>query len=117
MRFYTQFTDHKKQNGINTIVIPTSPRKANSAMHDFHTTFTVSFETSSEEAEIMESADECLRKERPTLIVFFVYSNQQSGWFDKLRCYFKSDGPDLKAWRASIGSFADEKNYMMLCEL
>ena len=53
MRFYTQFTDHKKQNGINTLVNPTSPRKDNKFMHDFHTTFTISFQADSDESEIL----------------------------------------------------------------
>ena len=36
---------------------------------------------------------------------------------DKLRCYFKTDGPELKSWRNSLISFSDEKNYVMIGDL
>jgi hypothetical protein len=93
MRFYTQFTDHKKQNGINNLVMPTSPPKSDYNLHDFHTTLAISLETTEETSDILQSVKTHLQKERPTLIVFFVFSSQQSSWLDKLKCYFRSDGP------------------------
>lgn len=54
MRFYTQFTDHRKQNAINSLVTPTSPRKNDSPLHDFHTTLAVSFAQTDDEEEVTD---------------------------------------------------------------
>lgn len=54
MRFYTQFTDHRKQNAINALLMPTSPRKQESPLHDFHTTLAVSFAQSEDEEEVTD---------------------------------------------------------------
>ena len=54
MRFYTQFTDHRKQNAINALLTPTSPRKLESPLHDFHTTLAVSFAQSEDEEEVTD---------------------------------------------------------------
>jgi hypothetical protein len=49
MRFYTQFTDHRKQSGINLILNPSLPRKNAYEIHDFHTALTISIEIREDE--------------------------------------------------------------------
>ena len=89
MRFYTQFTDHKKQSGINHLVNSKSPPKNKNSVHDFHTTLILTLEANEDEEDIILAIKKQLAKEKPTLLAYFVYSaNQEQSWFDKLRCVF-----------------------------
>lgn len=117
MRFYTQFTDHRKQNAINALVTPTSPRSSQPPLHDFHTTLAVSFPQSEDEEELTEAVQRLILKERPTLIVYFVFARQQASFFDKLRCYFKSDGLEIKAWVTALELASQEHGYTMIGDL
>jgi hypothetical protein len=97
MRFYTQFTDHRKQNAINNLTMPTSPRKSD-YQHDFYSTLSVSIENSEDPEEVLKEVSAHLHKERPALIVYFVFAKQRGTWLDKLRCYFNSEVATIKTW-------------------
>lgn len=44
MRFFVQFSDHKKQNGINELTNPSKVASKKNLLNEFHTTLFFSME-------------------------------------------------------------------------
>lgn len=56
-------------------------------------------------------------KERPTLIVYFIFETQKSDWLDKLKCYFNNESNTIKSWVNSLDKFSIENNYTLIGDL
>lgn len=51
------------------------------------------------------------------MIVYYIFAKQQTSFFDKLRCYFKSDGLEIKAWVTALELASQEHGYTMIGDL
>ena len=89
MRFYTQFTDEKKHSAINSLVTPTSRKPKDRQLVDGHKSLVVSFEVEEEPARVHQTIIDYLKKKHPTLLVYFVFVNQEVGLLDKFKSIFK----------------------------
>ena len=69
---------------------------------DFHATLLLSFDNDLPIEEAMEHFQSYIWKDKPTVVVFFVFDKQQGSFLDKFNCMVGNKTGDLAVWEKNV---------------